>query len=129
MKIPKLSFGLPILQIAHLQIAQMPFVYSSILPKRPIPLNPICKECKFFLADSQKCARMYDIDNITGKVTYQYASIARLDHKVCGPEGKLFEKNEFKFITTPYYILKNYFPLFIVCGFYVYIIAQKITHF
>ena len=125
MKIPKLFSGLSVLQICRLQISSLPFVYSSILPKRPIPMYPICKDCKFFIADTSKCARMYDIDNISGKVSYQYASIARLDHNVCGTEGKLFEKNEFKYITRPYYILKNYFPIFIVIGFYVYIISKK----
>jgi hypothetical protein len=77
---------------------------SSYLP----PTNKICRDCKFYIPNNKECSKFPNVDLVTGRVTYNYASSLRTDEKLCGKEGKYFEKNHFKFITIPYYFIKEW---------------------
>lgn len=85
-------------------------VTSSILKNNKIVTpNKICKDCIYFIGNEKKCKYFHDIDLVTGDKTYKYASILR-DNE-CGQEAKYFKINKIKFITVPYYFLKDYWTL------------------
>ena len=65
----------------------------------------ICKDCKYFIGNTNKCIKYGEIDLVTGKVTNELASNARINKNLCGEDGIYFEKNNFKFITIPYYFI------------------------
>jgi hypothetical protein len=89
----------------------IPLTRSSFLPKKTL-----CRDCKFFIANNKQCSRFGDINVVTGKETYDYASTARIDEKKCGDTAKYFEKNNYKMLTVPYYILKDYWPVLLIFG-------------
>ena len=72
-----------------------------------MPTKKICKDCKYFIGDNRECGRFGDTNIITGKVTYPYAKSVREDEQKCGEDAILFEENQFKIITIPYYFLKK----------------------
>ena len=72
-------------------------------------LVPICKDCKF-LANSE-CKKFGDVDLVTGEISYSSAKYIRADETKCGVNGVLFEKNNYKIITVPYYFVKQYWFL------------------
>jgi hypothetical protein len=82
------------------------FSLSSI-----IETKKICKDCKFFIANKKECRKFKNIDLITGKKTYISARIVRNDDNKCGENGILYEKNNFTFLTEPYYWIKEEFLL------------------
>ena len=65
--------------------------------------KPICSNCKFFIANKNECGNFGDLDIITGKYTYESASSVRKNQDKCGEDGVFFKKNNYKFITIPYY--------------------------
>jgi len=70
--------------------------------------KPICGNCKFFIPNKNECRKFGDMNIITGKYTYESAVSVRNDEDKCGEYAILFKKNNFKFITIPYYfILEN----------------------
>ena len=80
----------------------------NIIP--PVELNfiknknkPICANCKFFIANKNECSKFGDLNIITGKYSYESASSVRNNQDTCGEDGIFFKKNNFKFITVPYY--------------------------
>jgi hypothetical protein len=82
--------------------------------------NKLCKDCKYFIGDKQKCKYFHDIDLVTGHKTFKYASIMR--EYDCGENAKYFEENKIKFITVPYYFLKAYWmfiPVILLTLIYV----------
>ena len=80
---------------------------SSVKPS-PIPTQKICRDCKFFIANNQKCGHFPNVDLVTGKKSYNYASILRNNNDDCGTEGKYFKKNHYKIITVPYYFVLDW---------------------
>ena len=56
--------------------------------------KPICANCKFG-----------NVDIITGKHSYESATIVRNDENKCGEYAIFYKNNYFKFITVPYYFL------------------------
>ena len=89
----------------------------SVIPSvRPSLINktPLCRDCKFFIANNRECGKFGDIDLVTGEKSYTYARQVRNDENKCGQEAKHFEKNNYKFITVPYYLLSGvYFPILV----------------
>jgi len=86
---------------------------SSVIPTvRPSVINkyPLCRDCKFFIANDKECRKFGDIDLVTGKKSYNYARYVRNDENKCGQEAKHFETNNFKMITVPYYLLLDIGP-------------------
>ena len=70
--------------------------------------KPICSNCKFFIPNKNQCSKFGDVDIITGKYNYENAISVRGDDNKCGEYGIFYRKNNFKFITSPYYfILEN----------------------
>ena len=70
--------------------------------------KPICENCKFFIPNKNECRKFGDVNIITGEYTYESAINVRYDEDKCGEYAILFKKNNFKFITIPYYfILEN----------------------
>lgn len=67
--------------------------------------KPICANCKFFIPNKNECSKFGNVDIITGKYNYEFASSVRNDEDKCGEYGIFFTRNNFKFITTPYYFL------------------------
>jgi len=101
-----------------LSVAMIPFSHTTIIsPKR------ICRDCKFFIANNQRCAMFGETNIVTGKVTHDYASSVRLSDK-CGEEGKYFVKNNFRFVTAPYYFVKEYSPFICFAFIYSVVLAQ-----
>ena len=67
-----------------------------------------CANCKFFIPNKNECSNFGDINIVTGKYTYEPAISVRNDDDKCGEYAIFFKKNNFKFITIPYYfILEN----------------------
>ena len=87
--------------------------------------NKICKDCKYFIANEKKCKYFNDIDLVTGSKTYNYASTMRDNN--CGEDAKYFEENKIKFITVPYYFLKDYWTLIPTLLFTLVYIAVSIN--
>jgi len=82
----------------------------------------ICANCKFFIANKKKCSKFGNVSIITGKHSYDRASIVRNDEDKCGEDAIFFKKNHFKFITLPYYfVLDNGMFLVSLCSFIEYI--------
>jgi hypothetical protein len=81
--------------------------------------KPICSNCKFFIPNRNECRKFGDIDIITGKYNYETATNIRSDEDKCGEYALFFKKNNFKFITIPYYfLLENYEIIFtLIFGF------------
>ena len=85
-------------------------ISSTILKNNKITTaNKLCKDCKYFIANEKKCKYFNDINLVTGQKTYKYASIMRdITEDKCGIDAKYFKENKIKFITVPYYFLKEY---------------------
>jgi len=79
-----------------------------------IPTKRICKDCRYFIANDLQCRKFGDTDIVTGKVTYEYARLVRINEKKCGDKAIHFEENRFKIVTVPYYFLKDKWLLFLV---------------
>ena len=95
---------------------------TMITPKK------LCKDCKFFIANEKLCMKFYDIDLVTGKKDYDYASSVRHDNNKCGEDAKYFEENTIKFLTIPYYFTLTYwyiFPAILSYGAWIYAIINK----
>jgi hypothetical protein len=83
----------------------------------------ICRDCKHFIANDWDCAKFKDVNIITGKETFESARSVRSDESKCGEQGKLFEENQYKIVTVPYYFVKEYWkltPVFGFAAFYIY---------
>lgn len=107
--------------------------FLTLIPSiRPtlITQKKLCKDCKFFIANNDQCAKFGSTDLVTGKNTYDYASTARNYDKKCGEDAKYFEENTMKIITVPYYFTLKYwfvFPTIFYVSAYIYAIYKK-TH-
>ena len=64
-----------------------------------------CANCKYFIPNKNECSKFGDIDIITGKYTYEPAINVRNDEDKCGEYAIFYKKNNFKFISIPYYFL------------------------
>jgi hypothetical protein len=109
-------------------------VYALFSRVRPslIPTKKICRDCIHFIGNDIECRKFGDTNIITGKVTYDSARSARQDEKKCGENAVLFEKNNFKAITVPYYFLKDSWPILIpsgVLGLYVYVLVNTLSKY
>lgn len=74
----------------------------------------LCKDCKHFIANKEKCALFGDIDFVNGSHDYNYASSVRKNKDKCGENAVYFEENTNKIVTVPYYFILNaatYWPL------------------
>ena len=90
----------------------MKYLYRSISSStvnNKINTLKICKNCKFFIANTKECKYINNINLVTDQKTFEYASIMR--NNECGKDAKYFEENKIKFITVPYYFLKDYWTL------------------
>ena len=74
----------------------------------------------------KECSRFGTVDLVTGKESYEYASSVRRDENKCGESGKYFEKNNFKFITVPYYFLLDFWPILVTLAFSITLTAIQI---
>ena len=92
--------------------------------------KPICGNCKFFIPNKNECKKFGDVNIITGEYTYESATSVRNDEGKCGEYAIFFKKNNFKFITVPYYFMLengklilalsyNFFPFIL---WYIFII-------
>jgi hypothetical protein len=99
----------------------IPLVRPSLIQKKTL-----CKDCKFYIANSMECGKFGEVNMVTGKKNFERALNVRIDENKCGQEAKHFEENSFKFITVPYYLIIDYWAIFGLMGFYLLIIS-KIT--
>jgi hypothetical protein len=89
--------------------------------------KPICANCKFFISNKNECSKFGDIDIITGKYIYETASKVRNDNDKCGEYAIFYKKNNFKFITIPYYFLiENSKFIFLLSYGFFYVIVYYI---
>ena len=98
------------------------YTYSTLLNNKKI-----CKDCKYYIGDAQKCKYFSDINLVTGEKTYKYAELMRRYDDKCSEDAKYFEINKIKFITVPYYFWINYWQLSLTGIFtclYIYIQLQ-----
>ena len=105
--------------------------YATLIPIiRATLITPkkLCKDCKFFIANEKRCMKFGETNLVTGETDHQYAAIVRSNKNDCGEDAKYFEKNNFKFLTVPYYFTLTYwyiFPaIFSYCA-WIYIIITK----
>jgi hypothetical protein len=82
--------------------------------------KPICSNCKFFIANKNECGNFGDINIISGKYTYENAISVRNNEDKCGQDAIFFKKNNFKFITVPYYFAKDNTLLVILLAVIIY---------
>ena len=90
-----------------------------------LPIKKICKDCSHFIGDKMECRKFENTNIITGKVTYDSAYSVRADEKKCGKDAILFEENNCKIITVPYYFVKDNLiiaaiPFSLLVSFYFY---------
>ena len=86
--------------------------YSMLLSN-----EKLCKDCKYFIGDTNKCKYFYETNLVNGEKTYKYAEIMRKYNDECGKDAKYFEINKNKILTVPYYFLKSNWSLIIVSLF------------
>jgi hypothetical protein len=67
--------------------------------------KPICANCKFYIPINNECSKFGEVDIITNEYNYEDAISVRNDNNKCGKDAIFFKKNDFKFITVPYYYL------------------------
>jgi len=65
--------------------------------------KPVCANCKFFIANKNLCRNFGNVNIISGEYTYETAISVRNDKDKCGEDAIFFKKNNYKFITVPYY--------------------------
>ena len=103
---------------------------TRIMQSDRIMKRKLCKDCKHFIADKGECALFGTIDLVNGKHEYTYAKNARQNEDKCGENAKLFEYNNIKIITVPYYFLRSYWifsPILLLL--YIYIDGlYKLSH-
>ena len=103
---------------------------SAIRPRLQ-NVNPLCKDCRFFIANNRECGKFGDVNLVSGRESFESARSARNDEKKCGEDAKLFETNHYKIITVPYYFLLDYWvtlPLFGLSGIYFYKLFELLNH-
>jgi hypothetical protein len=96
-------------------------------PIKDVSKDNICNECKYFIADEQKCRLFYNVDLVNGK-EYDRAIDVRKSNNKCGIDGVYFEKNKFLFVKEVLDILTRWYPLFFTCAYvilYVFILNYK----
>jgi hypothetical protein len=97
----------------------------------PNTKKKLCRDCRHFIANNEKCSIFGDVNMVTGKENYDYATTARFDNEKCGDTANKFEENHYKIITVPYYFLKEYWMLSPVIGlsaFYIFSLMKLIHH-
>jgi hypothetical protein len=90
----------------------------------------VCANCKHFIGDTKKCSVYGELNIVTGTSQYEDAIDIRKDNKKCGKNAVLFEKNNFRFITTSrYFLIENWLNLlflFLVSS-YSYLLFVRFT--
>ena len=92
--------------------------------------TPKCANCKFFIPNNHECSNFGNVDIITNEYNYEDAISVRNDDNKCGKDAIFFKKNDFKFITVPYYYLlkKQSTVIFLLTIFVLpYVIVWFIT--
>uniref|UniRef100_A0A6C0LBT6 Uncharacterized protein n=1 Tax=viral metagenome TaxID=1070528 RepID=A0A6C0LBT6_9ZZZZ len=89
------------------------YAYSARLTQKKL-----CRDCKHFIASEKQCALFGKPDLIVWKDNYDNAMNVRENE--CGEIAIYFEKNKFKFITVPYYSLKNNWPIYLILPLFAY---------
>jgi hypothetical protein len=113
-----------------LKLATIATAVSAIRPRLQ-NAKPLCKDCRFFIANEWDCGKFGDVNIVSGKETFQSARSVRSDEKKCGEDAKLFETNRFKIITVPYYFFLDYWmtlPVVGLAGFYFYQLSKFLNH-
>ena len=103
---------------------------SAIRPRLK-NVKPLCKDCKYYIANEWDCGKFGDVNLVSGRESFESARSARRDETKCGEDAKLFELNRFKIITVPYYFLLNYWaltPVFGLAGIYFYQLSKFLNH-
>jgi len=89
-------------------LSLLPLTMAELSHSLLVPPTKMCKNCKFYIPGVEKCSKFGDPDFVNGDHNYKYASIVRENENYCGMSGKLFEKNNFKIVTVPYfYVTQN----------------------
>ena len=96
-------------------------LFPVVVSKTVKSVPKICKNCKFYVEDFGviECSKFSQVDLVTGRVSRSPASSVRMNPEKCGEEGLMFEKNNYKFVTVPYFFFKNYGLIFIPSIIYV----------
>jgi hypothetical protein len=81
--------------------------FVSLRPKL-INTKKLCRDCKYFIANTHECGKFGETNIITGNETYYNAGHVRNDNNKCGTDAIYFEQNNMKIITVPYYFLSDY---------------------
>lgn len=90
----------------------------SPLQTKIINTQKICKDCKYFRPTNSfdyHCKKFGETNLVTGIIYYEYAKDVRNNKEKCGNDAVYFEKNNFRFITDPFYFLYNN-RIFIITG-------------
>ena len=93
----------------------MKYLYRSISSStvnNKINTLKICKNCKFFIANTKECKYINNINLVTGQKTFEYATIMR--NNDCGPDAKYFESDEKSKVKTKLSCPSKYFSTFLV---------------
>lgn len=102
----------------------LPFINATLItPKK------ICKDCKFFIANEKQCMKFGDTNLVTGEQDFEFASLVRANDDKCGEDAKYFEKNNFKFLTIPYYFTLTYwywYPVIFLYSCWIYATIHKL---
>jgi hypothetical protein len=86
------------------------YVLTSLISKiysTTLPTKKICRDCIHFIGDNTECRKFGDTNIITGKVIYKSARSVREDDTKCGENAILFQENNLKIVTVPYYFFKE----------------------
>ena len=78
---------------------------------RVVAKQPLCWDCKYFIANNLQCSSFGRIDSVTGLTYFESAYSVRSNDEKCGQDAKEFEINRFKVITVPYYFLAEWWML------------------
>lgn len=99
----------------HMKFLLLGFLFSLAASSRITSADRknTCSNCKFYIPNKMKCTKFGETDIITGRTTYEFALNSRSDENECGPEGKYFERNRAKFLTTSYYVLSEYLEILV----------------
>jgi hypothetical protein len=59
-------------------------------PGKNINTVKLCKKCKHFIPNKDRCQLFGNMDLVTGDMEYNYASSERVENGNCGPEAKFW---------------------------------------
>ena len=116
-------------RLISLTLVSPSFFTRSLSSQLPHSSEPkLCKDCRFYIANTRECSVFSDSNLGTGEKSYDYASSARQNDNKCGKIAVYFQENNYKLLTVPYYFFINNWAIVGMYGFTASCLIFVLTH-